>query len=312
MSKRGECCIDLEKLKTLYVEDGLSGSISRTYRRIAFKHHPNECYHCKTKDNLEVHHINRNRKDNNPNNLRIVCQSCHRLIEHKDLYETPKEEKPEEPKVAIMGTSIATAQQMAQYLLSHNSDPKIKITALEFAELFLEEGAREGVRGDIAFCQSMHETGWLKYGGQVLPEQNNYAGIGATSNSPVGKGAWFKDEREGVRAQIQHLKAYASKEPLTTECVDPRFHLVTRGVAPNWTDLNGRWAYPGTNYGQSILAKYEELMKVKVEVPEPSKEDERVKVLEKHIKDLTAERDELKNQLAQSNRKLADIKNILN
>lgn len=129
MSKRGECCIDLEKLKTLYVEEGLSGrecakilgcgkstalkyikegqelpplegkgsprwkngSISRTYRRIAFKHHPNECYHCKTKDNLEVHHINRNRKDNNPNNLRIVCQSCHRLIEHKDLYETPKE-----------------------------------------------------------------------------------------------------------------------------------------------------------------------------------------------------------------------------
>jgi N-acetylmuramoyl-L-alanine amidase len=231
---------------------------------------------------------------------------------YPEVVEPPKKEKLEEPKVAIMGASIATSQQMAQYLLSHNSDPKIKITALEFAELFLEEGAREGVRGDIAFCQSMHETGWLKYGGQVLPEQNNYSGIGATNNSPVGKGAWFKDEREGVRAQIQHLKAYASKEALTTECVDPRFNLVTRGIAPNWTDLNGRWAVPGTTYGQSILALYNELVKVKVTVPEPPKEDEKVKVLEEQIKELTAERNELKNQLAQANKKLADIKNILN
>lgn len=228
------------------------------------------------------------------------------------VVEPPKEEKPEVVKVAIMGASMATAQQMAKYLLDHNPAPKIKITALEFAELFIEEGAREGVRGDIAFCQSMHETGFLKYGGQVLPEQNNYSGIGATNNSPVGKGAWFKDEREGVRAQIQHLKAYASKEALTTECVDPRFDLVTRGIAPNWTDLNGRWAYPGTTYGQSILAKYEGLLKVKVEVPEPPKEDERVKVLEKQIEELNAENKELKNQLATAEKKLADIKNILN
>ena len=226
-----------------------------------------------------------------------------------DVVEQPK---PEEPKVAIMGAPQVTAQQMATLLLAKNPSPKIKITALEFAELFIEEGIREGVRGDIAFCQSMHETGWLKYGGQVLPEQNNYSGIGATNNSPVGKGAWFKDEREGVRAQIQHLKAYASKEPLSTICVDPRFHLVTRGVAPNWIDLNGRWAVPGTTYGQSILALYDELVKVKVIAPEPLKEDERVKVMEKQIKDLTAERDELKNQLAQANKKLADIKNILN
>ena len=231
------------------------------------------------------------------------------------VVEPPKpieQPKPVEPKVAIMGAPQVTAQQMAQFLLSNNSTPKIMITALELAELFLEEGIREGVRGDIAFCQSMHETGWLKYGGQVLPEQHNYSGIGATNNSPVGKGAWFKDEREGVRAQIQHLKAYASKETLSAICVDPRFHLVTRGVAPNWTDLNGRWAVPGTTYGQSILTLYNELVKVRVAVPEPPKEDEKVKVLEKQVNELTVERDELKNQLSQANKKLADIKNILN
>ena len=111
------------------------------------------------------------------------------------------------------------------------ADCKLSVSLLELAQLFLEEGATEGIRGDIAFCQSIKETGWFRFGGQVLPEQNNFAGIGATNNSPVGKGAWFESARLGVRAQIQHLKAYANDEALVNECVDPRFGLVTRGAA---------------------------------------------------------------------------------
>lgn len=175
--------------------------------------------------------------------------------------------------VSIIGVPQVSSQQMGNYLLSKNPSPKINLTAVEFATLFIEEGIVEGVRGDIAFCQAIHETGWFKYGGQVLPEQNNYAGIGATNNSPVGKGAWFKDEREGVRAQIQHLKAYANKETLVNKCVDPRFHLVTRGVAPNWVDLNGRWAVPGSTYGQSILAQYSILQNFAMEHPEDIKSE---------------------------------------
>ena len=40
--------------------------------------------------------------------------------------------------------------------------------------MFLEEGAAEGVRGDVAWAQSLKETGFFRYGGIVLPEQNNY------------------------------------------------------------------------------------------------------------------------------------------
>lgn len=165
---------------------------------------------------------------------------------------------------SIMGNSEVSAEKMARFLLNTNPEPKlIGVTALELASMFIEEGQIEGVRGDVALCQSIHETGWFKYGGQVLPEQNNYAGIGATNNSPVGKGAWFSNPREGVRAQIQHLKAYASKEPLKQECVDPRYSILEQynllGVAPNWEDLNGRWAVPGTTYGQTIMAQYEKL-----------------------------------------------------
>lgn len=144
-----------------------------------------------------------------------------------------------------------------------DKDCKLQTDLITLAALFLEEGIDQGVRGDIAFCQSIKETGWFRYGGQVLPEQNNYAGIGATNNSPVGKGAWFESPRIGVRAQIQHLYAYAVKGgDLVYPCVDPRFNLVTRGAAGNaWTGLNGRWAVPGDGYGESILSIWEEMYK---------------------------------------------------
>lgn len=143
---------------------------------------------------------------------------------------------------------------------------KISVPLDILAELFLEEGAAEGIRGDIAFCQSIKETGWFRFGGQVLPAQNNYAGIGATNNSPIGKGAWFESAQIGVRAQIQHLKAYANEKALVNPCVDPRFELVMRGAAGNmWTGLNGRWAVPGNGYGESILALWEEMYNYCVE-----------------------------------------------
>jgi hypothetical protein len=169
--------------------------------------------------------------------------------------------KPAEPTPAknpIMGNTAVSARAMEGFLTSRSPSPKIACSAIALAELFVSEGYAEGVRGDVAFCQSIHETGWFKYGGSVQPEQNNYAGIGAVS-ATVG-GASFDTPQIGVRAQIQHLKAYASKDALRNPVVDPRFGLVTRGVATNWEDLNGRWAVPGTTYGQSIMKLYGELV----------------------------------------------------
>jgi len=97
--------------------------------------------------------------------------------------------------------------------------------------------------------------GWFRFGGQVLQEQNNFCGLGAVNGGATG--ATFDTPQLGVRAQIQHLKAYANAEPLVNERVDPRFALVTRGCAPCWEDLNGRWAVPGDSYGQDILRLYD-------------------------------------------------------
>ena len=151
-------------------------------------------------------------------------------------------------ETAIMGKSTVTAEQLNTLLLSNNP----RATGyLHLAKIFLEEGEKEGVRGDGAFCQSLIETGYFKFGGDVQSGQHNYAGLGATGGVP---GLTFPDDRTGIRAQIQHLKAYASTEALAQECVDPRYKYVTKGCAPTFERLSGKWAVPGYSGYASLEA----------------------------------------------------------
>ena len=129
-------------------------------------------------------------------------------------------------------------------------------TLEDFCRIYIEEANSEGIRADVAFSQAMLETGWLKYGGDVKIEQFNFAGLGATGGVP---GNSFSNVREGIRAHIQHLKAYANDEPLNNPCVDIRFGYVKRGSAPyvEWLGIpdnpnGGGWA-ASKGYGQSIL-----------------------------------------------------------
>lgn len=171
-------------------------------------------------------------------------------------------------KTSILGSQSVSADAMIRYVAGVN--PSFNG---EIARQFLAVGARYGVRGDIALCQSIHETNWFRFGGDVQPSQNNFAGIGATGGG--NPGASFATIAEGVTAQIQHLFAYASTAavPAGETIVDPRFSLVTRGSAPAWEDLAGRWAVPGYDrtkyasladamaagetYGQRILTLYQ-------------------------------------------------------
>lgn len=171
----------------------------------------------------------------------------------------PSEVTPTVTDINIMGRPIATVEQMVSYVKKNNPNPKLSVTLEELAKLFIEEGNIEGVRGDIAFAQAIKETGFFKYGGDVLPEQNNYAGIGTVGGGV--KGAYFDTAKIGVQAQIQHLQAYATKDKLNQELVDPRYHLVTRGSAPTVTGLNGKWAVPGKNYGEDILDILDRILK---------------------------------------------------
>lgn len=181
-----------------------------------------------------------------------------------DSFDTPAEESAEAPSFAIsdnaddasiMGPTLIDPETMWLFVMQRNADFPIEI-----AQAFYDVGQRYGIRGDVALCQSILETGWFLYTGgtAVRPEQHNYCGLGVTRKGIRGHA--FKDPREGVTAQIQHLYAYASTErlPKGEGMVDPRFTLVSRGVASTWHDLNGRWA-ANNHYGSRILKLYADL-----------------------------------------------------
>ncbi|WP_414551650.1 N-acetylmuramoyl-L-alanine amidase [Anabaena sp. CCY 0017] len=143
-----------------------------------------------------------------------------------------------------------TSEIELQLFLRNNNENALVIFP-DIPKLYREEGNTEGVNYDIAFCQMCLETGFLRFGSDVKPEQNNFAGLGS-----IGGGAEvasFSSARIGVRAHIQHLKAYASLEPLVNEIVDPRFRFITRGIAPSIYQLSGRWSVD-LDYGTKILA----------------------------------------------------------
>ena len=156
----------------------------------------------------------------------------------------------------ITGKSEATAEQMTAYIKAKNGS--VAQSVLDMIPLYLSEGEAENIRGDIAFAQSCLETGNFTFSGSAVElSQKNFCGMGVTQNGETGNS--FKTPQLGIRAQIQHLKAYANTTKLKQECVDPRFDLVSRGCAPYVEYLGIQenpkskgWA-AGAGYGEKIL-----------------------------------------------------------
>ncbi len=162
-------------------------------------------------------------------------------------------------KIMSSGTSnqekMVSAFVRSEFSFPSNVYTKFGAASIEdFVSIIAEEAAYEGVDPYVVFAQAMVETGWLKFGGQVQPDQCNFAGIGALDGGASGASfnSFGNDSvRMGIRAQVQHLKAYASFGPLNRECVDPRFYLVKRGSATTVGELSGKWA-SDLDYGNKI------------------------------------------------------------
>lgn len=166
-------------------------------------------------------------------------------------------------RTTIMGTSGVTVDQMVSYFKStgktYPSDVYTKYgagTIEDFCQILLEEAKAEGVKAEVLFAQVMVETGNLQFGGQVKASQCNFGGLGATDGGAAGadfSGNGDNSVRIGLRAQVQHLKAYASTSSLVNSCVDPRFSLVSRGSATYVENLGGgKWASDPT-YASKLL-----------------------------------------------------------
>jgi hypothetical protein len=161
--------------------------------------------------------------------------------EAKTVVIIPPETIPERPipSELIMGQGIICIEKLSHFLEQYNPAAVPEFIFM-LAGLYIEEAEAEGVNHDIAFAQKCLETGFLSYGGLVEPEWNNFCGLGAIG--PEQPGLIFPDPRTGVRAHIQHLKAYATIEPLNRELVDPRYRFVRLGSSPTIEGLAGTWA----------------------------------------------------------------------
>jgi hypothetical protein len=174
--------------------------------------------------------------------------------ERVEAPEPPERPIPEIP-LYILGTGQVAPELLSGFLLSINPDAGEEFST-DLARFYAEEAEIEGVNHDVAFAQMCLETGFLRYGNLVTADMNNFCGLGAIGIEQ--RGERFAEPRIGVRAHIQHLKAYATEEPLRQELVDPRYRWVRYGSAPTIYGLAGTWA-TDKNYAEKIKSILERL-----------------------------------------------------
>lgn len=148
---------------------------------------------------------------------------------------------PENISRKIYDKGIKTPAQLSQFFLSHNpSITKEYIT--DFAGLYVKEAGQEGINSDVAFVQMCLETGFLQFGNLVTADMHNYCGLGAIDKEH--RGEVFATEQDGIRAHIQHLHAYGTKDiTLKNALIDRRYKYVNpRGKAPDIFALSSTWA----------------------------------------------------------------------
>ena len=171
---------------------------------------------------------------------------------------------------SVMAGATTTVDQMVNYYNAKASYPAYYAATdapdiRTFCQMYYDEATTEGVDPALAFAQSMKETGFLRFTGQVQIEQFNFAGMGVTDESTNGDS--YQNVREGIRAHVQHLKAYAVKNPtFANTVVDKRysswFAANRSGTAPyiEWLGISENpygfgWA-TAKGYGYSILNDY--------------------------------------------------------
>lgn len=162
----------------------------------------------------------------------------------------------------LHGPSVR-AETLVKFVQAKNK----QVAMLErIADAYTVYGNLTTIGNVMPFAQAIHETGW--FSSRRWLENNNPAGIGATNDGAEGH-IWTNPE-QGIMAQYAHLLAYsvpinaATHQQKFLSQVSPRYIVLEkkalRGSSPNWIDLNGKWAFPGTTYAQRIASIGESIL----------------------------------------------------
>jgi Mannosyl-glycoprotein endo-beta-N-acetylglucosaminidase len=172
----------------------------------------------------------------------------------------------------VMGPTVLSAAEMAAWYRSSGASPSLSdgMSIDELAQIYVEEGTAENVRGDFAFAQSYVETGGFRAGGS----DNNFSGLGACDGC---RGETrFPSARDGIRAQIQHLRNYADRNSTASDLSNPpspywygadpgtaarNFDtFFAKGWAPIWQMMgHGNWA-TDPNYASKVTGVYNRMV----------------------------------------------------
>jgi peptidoglycan hydrolase CwlO-like protein len=175
----------------------------------------------------------------------------------------------------VMGPPVLSAAELAAWYRSTGSSPRLSggMTIDELAQIFIDEGLAENVRGDFAFAQAYHETGGFRAGGS----DNNFSGLGACDRCSGQR--HFPTALDGVRAQIQHLRNYADRRSRAADLAHPPSpywygadpataasnfdSFFAKGWAPTWQMMgHGNWA-TDANYASKVIGVYNRMIATK-------------------------------------------------
>ena len=159
---------------------------------------------------------------------------------------------PSADKTPITGTAQVSAEQAARWAKANGATDKF----VEAAQTYWYYGEQFGIRPDVMYAQSAKETAYGNYGGAVLPEMNNWAGI--KIKNPEGDRTEdhevFATPEDGIRAHYNHMSAYVGIAPIGEP--HDRYYVVKSiawaGTVKYVEQLGGRWC-PDINYGYDIL-----------------------------------------------------------
>ncbi len=140
-------------------------------------------------------------------------------------------------------------------------NPRLQPKFASIAVDYMRHGRELGVRWDYAFFQMVLETNALKFTGDVSPDQNNFAGLGATGGGV--RGEYFQTVSDGARAHLEHLMIYAGIR-VENPVADRTRKVQSWGILDRWrnrlrrtvtySDVGTKWAPNDRGYSSDIAA----------------------------------------------------------
>lgn len=164
-------------------------------------------------------------------------------------------------QLSLLGSAALTASQLAGWFQAQGYVDLTSAPIDQLAAWYIQAGAQEGVRGDVAFAQAVLETGGFSSPDAV--GLSNFAGIGHCDNCAAG---WaFPSPQTGVLGQVQLLRIFADAGPGPAHAPPPALPVLlpaaqmSAGRCPTVESLTGVWATDPT-YGQQILDIYGQIL----------------------------------------------------